>query len=36
MDVKIRRIESGVMVPEGLFTLHMNVKIVMAKIFWPP
>jgi hypothetical protein len=27
------RIESGVTVPKGLFTLYMNVKIVTAKIF---
>jgi preprotein translocase subunit SecE len=30
------RIESGVTVPKDLFTLYVNVKIVMAKIFWPP
>jgi hypothetical protein len=25
-----------VTVPKGLFTLNVNVKIVTAKIFWPP
>jgi hypothetical protein len=30
MHVKMTRIESGVTVPKGLFTLYMNVKIVMA------
>jgi hypothetical protein len=30
------RIESGVTVPKGLFILYVNVKIVTAKIFWPP
>jgi hypothetical protein len=34
--LKMTSIESGVTVPKGLFTLYMNVKIVMAKIFWPP
>jgi hypothetical protein len=28
MHVKMTRIESGVTVPKGLFTLYMNVKIV--------
>jgi hypothetical protein len=36
MHVKMTRIESGVTVPKGLFTLYMNVKIVTAKNFWPP
>jgi hypothetical protein len=36
MHVKMTRIESGVTVPKGLFTLYMNVKIVTATIFWPP
>jgi hypothetical protein len=27
MHVKMKRIESGVAVPKGLFTLYMNVKI---------
>jgi hypothetical protein len=36
MHVKMTRIESGVTVPKGLFTLYVNVKIVMAKIVWPP
>jgi hypothetical protein len=30
------KIESGVTVPKGLFTLDIKVKIVPAKIFWPP
>jgi hypothetical protein len=30
------RIESGVTIPKGLFTLYLNVKKVTAKIFWPP
>jgi hypothetical protein len=34
--LKMTSIESGVTVPKGLFTLYMNVKIVMANIFWPP
>jgi hypothetical protein len=34
--VKITRIESGVTIPKGLFTLYLNVKKVPAKIFWPP
>jgi hypothetical protein len=34
MHVKMTRIESVVTVPKDLFTL--NVKIVTAKIFWPP
>jgi hypothetical protein len=34
--VKLTRIKSGVMIPKGLFTLYLNVKKVMAKIFWPP
>jgi preprotein translocase subunit SecE len=34
--VKMTRIESGVTIPEGLFTLYLNVKKVTAKIFWPP
>jgi threonine/homoserine efflux transporter RhtA len=33
MHVKMTRIQSGVTVPKGLFTLYMNVKIVTAKIF---
>jgi hypothetical protein len=33
MHVKVTRIASGVTVPEGLFTLYVNVKIVTAKIF---
>jgi hypothetical protein len=36
MHDKMTRIESGVMVPKGLFILYMNVKIVTAKNFWPP
>jgi hypothetical protein len=36
MRVKMIRIESGVTVPKGLFALYMNVKIVTAKICWPP
>jgi hypothetical protein len=36
MHVKMTRIESGVTIPKGLFTLYVNVKIVTAKIFWPP
>jgi hypothetical protein len=35
MHVKMTRIESGVTIPKGLFTLYVNVKIVTAKIFWP-
>jgi preprotein translocase subunit SecE len=34
--VKLTRIESGVRIPKGLFTLYLNVKKVTAKIFWPP
>jgi hypothetical protein len=34
--VKMTRIETGVTIPEGLFTLYLNVKKVTAKIFWPP
>jgi hypothetical protein len=34
--VKLKRIESGVTIPKGLFTLYLNVKKVTAKIFWPP
>jgi preprotein translocase subunit SecE len=34
--VKMTRIESGVTIPKGLFTLYLNVKKVTAKIFWPP
>jgi hypothetical protein len=34
--VKLTRIESGVTIPKGLFTLYLNVKKVTAKIFWPP
>jgi hypothetical protein len=34
--VKMTRIESGVTVPKGLFTIYGNVKIMTAKIFWPP
>jgi preprotein translocase subunit SecE len=33
MHVKMTRIESGVTVPKGLFSLYINVKIVTAKIF---
>jgi hypothetical protein len=31
--VKMTRIESGVTIPKGLFTLYLNVKKVTAKIF---
>jgi hypothetical protein len=34
--VKMTRIESGVRVSKGLFTIYGNVKIVTAKNFWPP
>jgi hypothetical protein len=34
--VKMTRIESGVTIAKGLFTLYLNVKKVTAKIFWPP
>jgi preprotein translocase subunit SecE len=34
--VKMTRIQSGVTIPKGLFTLYLNVKKVTAKIFWPP
>jgi preprotein translocase subunit SecE len=34
--VKMTRIESGVTISKGLFTLYLNVKKVTAKIFWPP
>jgi hypothetical protein len=34
--VKMTRIESGVTIPKGLFTLYLNVKKVTAKIFSPP
>jgi hypothetical protein len=34
--VKMTRIESGVTIPKGLFTLYLNVKKVTVKIFWPP
>jgi preprotein translocase subunit SecE len=34
--VKMTRIESGVTIPKGLFTLYLNVKKVTANIFWPP
>jgi hypothetical protein len=34
--VKMTRIESGVTIPKGLFTLYLIVKKVTAKIFWPP
>jgi hypothetical protein len=34
--VKMTRIESGVTIPKGLYTLYLNVKKVTAKIFWPP
>jgi hypothetical protein len=34
--VKMTRIESGVTIPKGLFTPSLNVKVVTAKIFWPP
>jgi hypothetical protein len=30
------RIESGVTVSKGLLTNYGDVKIVTAKIFWPP
>jgi hypothetical protein len=33
MHVKMISIENGVTVPEVLFTLYVNVKIVTAKIF---
>jgi preprotein translocase subunit SecE len=33
---KMTRIESGVTISKGLFTLYLNVKKVTAKIFWPP
>jgi hypothetical protein len=36
MHVKMTRIETGVTVPKGLFTLYMNVKITTAKNIWPP
>jgi hypothetical protein len=31
--VKLTRIESGVTIPKGLFTLYLNAKKVTAKIF---
>jgi preprotein translocase subunit SecE len=34
--VEMTRIESGVTIPKGLFTLYLNVKKVTTKIFWPP
>jgi hypothetical protein len=34
--VKMTRIESGVTIPKGLFTLYLNVKKVTANIFWSP
>jgi hypothetical protein len=34
MHVKMTRIENGVTVPKGLFTLYVNAKIVTAKIFF--
>jgi preprotein translocase subunit SecE len=34
--VKMTRIESGVTISKGLFTLYLNVKKVTAQIFWPP
>jgi hypothetical protein len=34
--VKMTRIESGVTIPKGLFTLYLNVKKVTANIFWLP
>jgi hypothetical protein len=34
--VKMTRIESGVTIPKGLFTLYLHVKKLTAKIFWPP
>jgi hypothetical protein len=34
--VKMTRIESGVTIPKGLFTLYLNVKKVTAKNFWSP
>jgi hypothetical protein len=34
--VKMTRIESGVTIPKGLFTLYLNIKKVTANIFWPP
>jgi hypothetical protein len=36
MHVKMTRMESGVTIHKDLFTLYVNVKIVTAKIFWPP
>jgi hypothetical protein len=36
MHIKMTRIESRVTVSKDLFTLYVNVKIVTAKIFWPP
>jgi hypothetical protein len=36
MHFKMTRIESGVTVHKDLLTLYVNVKIVTAKIFWPP
>jgi hypothetical protein len=32
MHVKMTRIESGVTVPKGLFTLYVNVKIVTVTV----
>jgi hypothetical protein len=29
-------LKNGITVPKDLFTLYVNVKIVTAKIFWPP
>jgi preprotein translocase subunit SecE len=34
--VKMTRIESGITISKGLFTLYLNVKKVTAKIIWPP
>jgi hypothetical protein len=36
IDCQMTRIESGVTIPKGLFTLYLNVKKVTAKISWPP
>jgi Na+/melibiose symporter-like transporter len=34
--VKLTRIESGVTIRKGLFTLYLNLKKVTAQIFWSP
>jgi hypothetical protein len=34
--VKMTRIESGVTISKGLFTLYLNIKKVTAKMFCPP